>query len=150
MDLPAMLFPGWQRLPHGQAMLENAAMEERTEELAKSPYPTHEQVWSHFPELKGVLMHPRIRGYIQNEWHLADWEPQHVYNLMQNGAVGTHWQDAPGALILVKESGQNVGHLGIVSCKGATCYQVTFLDNEGFGERCMHNHAVVVDPTGRD
>ena len=67
MDLPAMPFPGWQRLPHGQAMLEDAAMEERAEKLAKSPYPTHEQVWSHFPELEGVLMHPYICSYIQNE-----------------------------------------------------------------------------------
>ena len=69
---------------------------------------------------------------------------------MQNGATGTHWQDGRGALILVNELGQNVGHLGIISCKGATCYQVTFLDNEGFGERCMYNHAMVVNPTGRD
>ena len=51
---------------------------------------------------------------------------------------------------MVKEIGQNVGHLGIILARGATWYQVAFLDSEWFGQRCMHNHAVVVDPTGRD
>ena len=53
-------------------------------------------------------------------------------------------------MILVKESGQNVGRLGIVNCKGGTQYQVSFLNNERFGKKCMYNHAVVVDPMGKD
>ena len=129
-------------------------MEEAAEELAGGPYPaypSHETIWRQFPQLEGVLMHPRIRGYVQNEWSPPDWGPANVRNLIQTGAAqSTNWQDTKGALIMVKAAGQNVGRLGIILARGATRYQVAFLDGEGFGQRCQHDHAVVVDPTGRD
>ena len=141
--LPPVRDPDWEK----------ARQEEMLEDLPPNvSFPQHAQIWGQFPELMGILLHPRIRSYVAAEMHPQGegWTAKKVRRILADGVVATRWTDCPNALVMVVQKGQNWGRIGMILSKSELQYQLEFLDTEEYGTKCLKDRTQVVDPTGRD
>ena len=78
-----------------------AAKEEALEEISPTLYLLHSEVWCRFPELKGVLLHPRIRGYECKELAPPGWDTAEVRKHLKGLTENPKWVGVPGVLIQI-------------------------------------------------